>query len=424
MSGKLKLPKKTIVGLKVFCTTCKVKNPNCKHYDKHRYRMHIHIPNTKRGERSKVLKALTYDEALDEALAFSKEIIANNYEVTKPVTEGNNYSLADAIMKYYQYLGGIHQHAHKRKNVSSDYQKECYRYCKFFADVVKKGKDITRTLAADTSQNEVAAFYIWAEERYNPKTFNKAMAVVKAFFDFLIDVEKVKMENPFEVYVTKRVEKKNPRSLTVNEFQKILEAVDSADPIQQLNGRGEKKNMYRPYLKNAFRLFLLTGGRREEVVSLKWNQILITMDGIKFFQYPNLKVVRQKRAKNIQSETAPRYVPINSDLFTLLNEMGYEALKNSDSYVLFPERVVNHKTLMNNISKAFTHYRVAAGVDKEVSLSDLRKTHISWVHAVLNKDTRVLSSHTSNAVLQDNYIDRTVLSAIEKCALEVKIFGT
>src|SRR6476620_512811 len=418
MSGKLKLPKKTIVGLKVFCLTCKTKNPRCKHYDKHRYRMHVHVPNTKRGEKSKVLKSLTYNEALEEAFMFSKEMVANNYEAVKPVTEGNNYSLADAIMKYYQYLGGNHQHAHKRKDVSTDYQKECYRYCKFFADVVKKGRDITRTLACETSQNDVAAFYIWAEDRYNPKTFNKAMAVVKAFFDFLIEVEKVQMENPFEVYVTKRVEKKNPRALTINEFRKIMEAVDSAEPIQYLNGKGEKKNMYRPYLKNAFRLFLLTGGRREEVISLKWNQILITMEGTKFFRLNNLKVMRQKKARNIKSDTAPKFVPINSDLSDLLFEMGYEELKDNDDYVLFPERTVKSMTLMNNISKAFTHYRIAAGIEKEVNLSDLRETYLTWVNAVLNKDTKILSSHSSNGVLENHYLDRTVLSAIERGALE------
>lgn len=424
MSGKLKLPKKTIVGLKLFCTTCKTKNPKCKHYDKYRYRMHVHIPNTKRGERSKVLKALTYNEALEEALLFSKEIIANNYELVKPVTEGNNYSLADAIMKYYQYLGGIHEHAHKRKSVSPEYQKECYRFCKFFADIVKKGKDITRTFASDISQKDVAAFYIWAEEHYNAKTCNKAMATLKTFFDFLIDIEKVEMENPFEVYVTKKVEKKNPHALTIEEFNKILDAVDNADPIQHLNGRGEKKNMYRPYLKDAFKLFLMTGGRREEVVSLKWNQILMTMSGTKFFQFNNLKVMRQKKAKNIKTDTAPKYVPINSDLTDLLWKMGYDKFKDADDYVLCPERNVSNKTLMNNISKAFTHYRIAAGIEKEVNLSDLRKTYLTWVNAVLNKDTKILSSHSSNAVLDNHYLDRTVLSAIEKGALEIKIFGT
>jgi|GEM_PF-6703615 len=79
---------------------------------------------------------------------------------------------------------------------------------------------------------------------------------------------------------------------------------------------------------------------------------------------------------------------------------------------------------MNNISKAFTHYRIKAGIDADVSLMDLRKTYLTWVNAVMNQDTKVLSSHGSNAVLTDHYLDRTVLTALEKGALEIKIFGT
>lgn len=424
MSKKLKLPKKTITGLKTFCTTCKTKNPNCRHYDKHRYRMHVHIPNTKRGERSKVLTSLDYNEALEEALAFKREIVSNNYEVVKLTSVGNDYSLADAIMKYYQYLGGVHEYAHKRKKVSEDHQKECYRYCKYFAEVVKKTRDVSKTLAKDTTQSEVAAFYLWAEDKYQPKTFNKMMACLKAFFDFLIKVEKVEMENPFEVYVTKTVVKNNPLSLTVDEFKRILEAIDTSSPFQYLNGRGERKNMYRPYLRDAFKLFLMTGGRREEVASLKWNQIFFTMEGIKFFRFKNLKVLRQKETKNITSETNDKFVPINGDLFELLLDMGYEEFRETDNYVLYPDRDSNHSTFVNNISKAFTHYRIAAGVTKEISLTDLRNTYLTWVYAVLNKDTKILSSHASNAVLENHYLDRTALSVIEKAALEVKIFGT
>jgi len=41
--------------------------------------------------------------------------------------------------------------------------------------------------------------------------------------------------------------------------------------------------MYRSYLKNGFKLFLLTGGRREEIVDLKWNDIYEDENGTNFF---------------------------------------------------------------------------------------------------------------------------------------------
>ncbi|PRZ28248.1 hypothetical protein BC624_101541 [Flavobacterium granuli] len=41
----------------------------------------------------------------------------------------------------------------------------------------------------------------------------------------------------------------------------------------------------------------------------------------------------------------------------------------------------------------------------------------------MNKDTKILSSHSADGVLKEYYLDPTVLSAIEKGALEIKIFG-
>jgi len=83
------------------------------------------------------------------------------------------------------------------------------------------------------------------------------------------------MKNPFRKYVRKVATPHTIDTITEDEFNKILEAVDTYNPIQTLGGKGENKNRYRPYLKDGFYLFLLTGGRREEVVDLKWSDIYI-----------------------------------------------------------------------------------------------------------------------------------------------------
>ena len=43
---------------------------------------------------------------------------------------------------------------------------------------------------------------------------------------------------------------------------------------------------------NTFKLFLLVGGRREEVLSLKWSDIIQGNNGVLFFKFRNLKVER------------------------------------------------------------------------------------------------------------------------------------
>jgi hypothetical protein len=55
--------------------------------------------------------------------------------------------------------------------------------------------------------------------------------------------------------------------------------------------------MYRPYLKDRYRLFLHTGGGREELVRLRWSDIFETDEKVKLLMVENLKVQRIKKDK-------------------------------------------------------------------------------------------------------------------------------
>jgi hypothetical protein len=64
-----------------------------------------------------------------------------------------------------------------------------------------------------------------------------------------------------------------------------------------------------------------------------------------------------------------------------------------------------------------------AGIDKDVSLKNLRKTYITWVNQAMGNETGLLTSHSTQQVLERYYLDPKVLSAIERGALEIKVFG-
>ncbi|NMH28055.1 tyrosine-type recombinase/integrase [Flavobacterium silvaticum] len=426
MSGKLKKPKFT--GMKIYCNTCKRDNPTCKHHDSHVYRVRLHVKGSTKGVKVKTLLSRDYDEAVDEAIAFKKEMVSVNYQPEYKPKERTStvqtiQTLVSGILKYDQYLNGKHELVHLRKEVGDAHRKETIRFCTYFCDAVKKIDNVTLLPISEISQHHVAAFYSWAEKEYAPRTFNKMMAAMKGFFDFIVAVEKIKMENPFAVYVTKEVGKQNIQTLSKTEFEAVLEAVDNASPIFNMK-TGEKKTMFYPYLKNAFKLFLLTGGRREEVVDLKWSDLMITVQDVRFFQVANGKVEKQKRSKNLHGATANKFFPVNADLMELLTELGYEEFKGQDKFIIAPERTVSSKTIMDRVSKAFTHYRKEAGITKEVSLDELRKTYLTWMNTIMNKDTKILSSHSNQEVLNNHYIDPTVLSAVEKANLEFRIFAS
>jgi hypothetical protein len=105
-------------------------------------------------------------------------------------------------------------------------------------------------------------------------------------------------------------------------------------------------------------------------------------------------------------------------------ELDYDKKLNSNDYILFPEREdMKSLTICNDLSKGFTHFRKAAGIKRDIKLGHLRKTYLTWVNQVMNQDTKILSSHSTDGVLKEYYLDQTVLTAIEKGALEIKIFG-
>jgi integrase len=423
MSGKLKIPtRNSLKGLKVFCTRCKLKNPKCNHYDKHRFRMHVHVPGTSKKELTKVLDALDYKTAFDEGYEFKKQMIACDYKKQSFAPISKSYTLPSAILKYYQYLNGNHELAHLQKNVSTGYRDECIRYCRYFVKIVGQRVDIKSFDVTDTSDIDVANFYRWADNKYAGKTFNKMFNELKAFYNFLIKVEKIKMGNPFETYHTKQVELSVIKSLSKSEFNQIIEAIENG-PSFKTDSKGGTKNMYWPQLKEAFKLFLLTGGRREEVLTLKWSELHVYEDGLCFFEIENLKVNRSNNTKNVNSKIVKRVIAVNKDLMELLLELGYEEKKNTSDFIIYPDRSCTVRTLMDRISKSFTHYKQVARINSDVSLKNLRKTYFTWLRVVMDKQTGLLSSHSTDEILQRHYIDPKVLSAVEKAVLKLKVFG-
>ncbi|MFG4004603.1 tyrosine-type recombinase/integrase [Flavobacterium aquidurense] len=427
--NKLVLPKNPYRGIKVFCRVCNADNTGCKHYESQVFRVRVHVPGSKNTVKTKKLESLQYADAVAEAIAFEKTLNATEFTTVGKIVEnninedqGNDYSLIDSIIKYSQFLNGNSEYAHLKKNITKGHKDELLRYCRYFLKNIKKTKDVKTFRVKNVGRKEVSSFYLWAEKHYNEKTFNKCMIGMKGFFAFLIDEEDIDMKNPFRKYTAKQIPHSEINAVTKEEFEAIIKAVDdNSARIAVLGGKGEHKNMFRSYLKDGFKLFLLVGGRREEVVDLRWNNIFLSPNGTKFFRIKNLKVIRAKKT----AEEIYKYTPINSDLFELLLELGYNEKRGSKDYVLFPERKIEMKslTICNDLSKGFTHYRKAAGIEREIRLGDLRKTYLTWVNQVMNQDTKILSSHSTDGVLQEYYLDPTILNAIEKGALEIKIFG-
>ncbi len=415
---KITLPKNHITGLKIYCNKCKRYNPKCRHIEELIYRLVVHIPGSKNLTRCKSLISRQYEDAVVESIDIIKGLKSNDYRVPQFANESREYTMIGAIIKYNQYLSGEYELKHLIKKVSEGHRKESLRFIKLFCNVLKSYHNFEIMRVRDVSVKDVSRFYESMESHYGARTFNKCMISLKSFFNFLIEIEKVDMKNPFSVYNSKSVLSTINETITKDEFERILGSIDSSDSLLKLGGKGEVKNMYRDYLKLGFKLFLLTGGRREEVVDLRWSDIYYSGDTY-FFMIKNKKV---ERNQNIDGDFN-KYIPINSDLFDLLNEIGYEEKKTSKDFILCPDRNESVLTIMNTLSKSFTFYKNKSGVTKNISLKHLRKTYISWVNQVMGTDTRILTSHSTDGVLKEHYLDPTILDTIQKGMLNIKVFG-
>ncbi len=418
---KLTLPKNPHKGLKIFCRTCRVDNSKCKHFDRQVYRVRIHIPGTRNSTKSYYLEAENYNSAVIECALIEKELIQNGFEKIRQIDSNNlnDYNLGDAVIKYREYMSGKSKYAHLKKNISKEHIDECIRFCWRLVENVSLSKNIKRMRPADIKIEDVSNFYIWAEENYSSNTFNKCFIAVRAFFEFLIEVENIEMKNPFRKFTPKVIIPPNVDIITEDEFNLILSAVDTFNPIVKLGGMGKIENRYKPFLKDGFKLFLLTGGRREEVVDLKWSDIYSSPQGVKLFIIDNLKVNRIKK----DNKNRKKYIAINVDIEEFLIELGMNEKIGKNEYILLPERDRSTKTLMNDLSKGFTHFKIGAGVTKDISLSNLRKTYLTWHHQILGDDTGLVSSHSTTQVLEKYYLDPKVLTAVEVSALKVRVFG-
>jgi integrase len=416
---KITLPKNHLTGLKIYCNKCKRYNPKCRHIEELLYRLIVHIPGTKNSVRSKSLVSRNYGDAVKESIDVIKVLKSNDYRDIIVEGESTEYTLIGAILKYNQYLSGNYGYNHLVKKVTEGHRKETMRFLKLFCNSVKETHNFEIMRVSEVTIKDVSKFYGWADNHYSPRTFNKCMICLKGFFNFLIDVERIEMRNPFAVYHSKSVQPNNIQTLTKQEFERILDSINPENSSLQLGGRGEVKVMYRKYLKDGFKLFLLTGGRREEVVDLRWSDIYFSGETY-FFMIKNKKV---ERNNNISGEFY-KYIPINSDLFDLLIELGYDEKKTTNEFILCPDRYESILTMMNTLSKSFTFYKNKAGITKDISLKHLRKTYISWVNQVMGSETRLLSSHSTDKVLKEHYLDPKILSALQIAVLKTKVFGS
>ncbi len=423
-----------VKGLFTYCQKCQRNIENrecgdtgkrlstCKSTEKHMFKSIVAIPGTNGKKRkTRVFKTRDLNKAIELKIEFEKELLTNEFQSTDVVIE-NEQALPTALIEcmglYLAYLNNEGVETHKVKVRTRKHINEVEYYFEKFCKCLKKnGIDHTFFKVNHINDKIVALFhsYLLDDLNYANKTYNKIIALFRQFLNWLISAKKYDIENPF-IGVNRRKVISNKSIVTFEEFQILLDTISPEKGFKYYQN-GKRRFLFRPWLNHAFRLALETGLRREEFMTLKFSDVLFDENGKpQFIKVQNFKV---NRIKGFDSETGEyKYVPVTKGLEFLLSELGLHQKIESEEYLIGENEISNRDTLIQFVSKAFTHFWQQTGIEKNVQLKHLRKTYLTALVAQFGEKAPIISGHSGINVLKKHYVnDKQLIDATRSFAV-------
>jgi integrase len=150
-------------------------------------------------------------------------------------------------------------------------------------------------------------------------------------------------------------------------------------------------------------------GRREEILSLKFSDIIEYKDGTKNIRTEDFKVNRIQN-RNESGKKKFNFIPVTASLLVLLNELDYERNKDTDNFILAPEITKNRTRIMADIlTKGFSHYYDQLNTGEHLTFKSLRKTYVTNLEIFMG-NAKAITGHSSDEVLRGHYLDQESIS--------------
>ena len=358
------------------------------------------------GRKTRDLKALDYDEAIKELLAFKVEL-SNPFKfiTTEPKVDNKPELLIDCVMMYSDWLENIDVPKHQQVIRSNGYIKSTIRYVLNFTDFLQANKTNLKTFKIyDLNDAIVGKYYEHLEPLCkSTSTYNHNTKALKNFNSYLIDKKKYLIPNYFKD-VSLKYENANPISVNDADFIKLLDAISDVDSVHTFS-TGERKNMYRPYTRDAIELVAFTGMRIEEAMILQYDNIVLDADGkIQYLIGTDLKFDRAHNWNN-SKELKKVLILYSKELEALLIRLNYRENLGKDKYLIAGDLNIKRKTIADQLSDSFTFFRNKAGIENKFTLKCLRKSFLTKLH-IKTGFLVSMGYQKSEKVTLGNYIDK------------------
>ncbi|HQQ95448.1 MAG TPA: hypothetical protein PLQ93_12910, partial [Bacteroidia bacterium] len=217
---------------------------------------------------------------------------------------------------------------------------------------------------------------------YAAKSYNNLMLDLKSFF-----INTTKRHYPQHVHPMVNFNKKIiiPKKDTIKESE-FLQTINMITPENGLLKKTGKKvrwrNLYREWLKDAFIMGFLTGGRNKEVIFGKWSDINYTDDGQpSYIEVKNWKATAANKHLLEDDEYITKPFIIIPEVRQCLEELGLKSKRGNDEYIIPQDpNLASRQVMKEFMSAAFPHFfTLGNGVRKEFKL--LRKTYATYLKA-------------------------------------------
>jgi integrase len=446
MSRNLNIPdSKRTTCLKLWCSACRREigtNNFCKEINgptskcpnskkSHQYKAVVYEPgSTKR--RVLIIKERNIDKAIKAAVLFKEKVKSGHFEKgvksintsispVAQISQPAGIKFMEAASYFLAALAGKRGAAHEVRVRSKHHVNNNESDILMFGKALKKEKvDIKQLDVTAITKEHVGYYhnYLLNDKGYSGKTYNRCMANLKGMYSYLNKYENMDLKNPF-LTVQRRHTETDIKTIEGHEFKKLLEVVTEENGWDDSMANGKRRQRYHDFLVISFKLGLLTGLRREQLVNCRFIDIQEDQNGQPIvIATANLKV---NRITNAEQTGKIRITPtaISPQLKALLKEMEYEKYKGTDRFLIAPDSTSDRLTIMDQISKGFHHYWKKLGIEKDIGFAHLRKTYCTRLQIVLGDNAKLLTGHSNQQTLNNFYINRT---EIAKVASDKNIF--
>ncbi|MCD6019731.1 MAG: hypothetical protein K0S53_2852 [Bacteroidetes bacterium] len=400
-------------GLYIYCNGCKTAYSNetkikcnCKEYV---YKAKIHVPGTKRDCRTKILDATNYNDAIKQRIAFEEQLIAANFikkEKVVKVVQAKPVRLVDCMDAYMAFINDVDVPSHEIKDISSKRKSDMVRFFARLNTAIERNNISVSNMKFESLNSSIVGFldsYLKDVLGYRNKTYNNVMTSLNTFYLYISRNFYPNCKSPF--YGVKLRTKTNVISININEFLRLLPFVTPENSIRTLDD-GNRKNLYRPWMKNAFLIALFAGGRNEEITKLKWNGIVLDEeDEMAYIEIPDFKTSRIKSRIRSDEDYKMKKIVITKEFSDLLFSMGYNENKGKDEFIIAPHETLSREGIKVLISQAFTHFLKISGNQTGKTLKHLRKTYSTAAAKMYGDQAHLITGHEGMDVMKKHYID-------------------